>query len=201
MFSSKMKKSITLMLCIIFLSVITAGCSAVNTLSSLKARFSGSEELVVEEPAEDWLETDVDLTGETKDIVLYFSNEEGTALIGEERTIPKVEGIARATINELIAGPHPESGLHGTLPVGTVLQDINIRPDGLAIVDFSSELVSNFSGDSSAEILAVYSIVNTLTQFDTVKEVQILVDGESVETIGGHVSVAASMSRDEGLIQ
>jgi germination protein M len=203
-YKSKIQKPLTLMLFIVFLSAITMGCGAVDSLSSLKARFSGSEEeLVIEEPLEgDWLlETDGDLFGETKDIVLYFSNEDGSSLVAEQRTIPKVEGIARATINELIAGPHPESGLQSTIPAGTVLKDINIRPEGLAIVDFSSELVSNFMGDSNAETLAVYSIVNTLTQFDTVNEVQILVDGEVVETIGGHVSVAAAMTRDEGLIQ
>lgn len=188
----------------VFMCVITLGCSAVDTLSSLKARFSGSEEeLVVEEPMEgDWfLETEGEFTGETKDIVLYFSNEDGSALVAEQRTIPKVEGIARATMHELIAGPHPESGLQSTIPEGTVLKDINIRPDGLAIVDFSSELVTNFMGDSNAETLAVYSIVNTLTQFDTVNEVQILVDGEIVDTIGGHVSVATAMTRDEDIIQ
>ncbi|HHU32164.1 MAG: GerMN domain-containing protein [Zhaonellaceae bacterium] len=204
MFKSKIQKRLTLILLFVFMCLLTVGCSALDTLSSLKARFSGSEgELVVEEPMEeDWLlETEAELFGETRDIVLYFSNEDGTALVAEQRTIPKVEGIARATINELIAGPHPESGLQSTIPEGTVLKDINIRPDGLAIVDFSSELITNFMGDSNAETLAVYSIVNTLTQFDTVDEVQILVDGKIVDTIGGHVSVATAMTRDEGLIQ
>lgn len=204
MFKAKIQKGLTLIMLFTLLSIIAMGCSAIDSLSALKARFSGSEEeLVVEEPLEgDWLlETEGELTSETKDIVLYFSNEDGTALVAEQRTIPKVEGIARATINELLAGPHPESGLQSAIPEGTVLKDINIRPDGLAIVDFSSELVTNFTGDSNAETLAVYSIVNTLTQFDTVKEVQILVDGEIVDTIGGHVNVATAMTRDDSIIQ
>ncbi|WP_227767702.1 GerMN domain-containing protein [Zhaonella formicivorans] len=203
MLSQKLKKSICLLVFVVVIVLITAGCSAVDTLSSLKARFAGSEEPVAVTPEEELegSEVDAELTGETKEIVLYFSDAEGKALVAEERTIPKVEGIARETIKELIKGPHPESGLKATLPEGTALKDINIRPDGLAIVDFSKELVSNFDGDSNSETLAVYSIVNTLTQFDTVKEVQILVDGEQVETINGHVNVFAPIARDDAIIK
>lgn len=195
------KKKMCVLVLVAFLFMLLAGCSAVDTLSSLKARFSGSEEPVVVIPEEgEYIETEVPV-GETKKIVLYFSDAEGKSLVAEERTIPKVEGIARQTMIELTKGPHPESGLISTLPEGTVLKDINIKPDGLAIVDFSQELVSNFAGDSDTETLTVYSIVNTLTQFDTVKEVQILVDGKQVETIAGHVRVSAAMTRDEGLIR
>jgi len=137
----------------------------------------------------------------TAQVVLYFSDASGNYLVPEKRCIAAVEGIARSTIDELIKGPGPGSQLLPTIPQGTVLKDINIRPDGLARVDFSKELAANHSGGSLGESLTVYSIVNTLTQFPTVKQVQFLVDGKYVQTIAGHVDVSAAMGRNESLIK
>ncbi|MGB9660964.1 MAG: GerMN domain-containing protein [Moorellaceae bacterium] len=138
---------------------------------------------------------------EMKKVVLYFADPTGQKLVAEERAIPKVEGIARATVEELIKGPAPGSSLLPTIPKGTVLRDINIRPDGLARVDFSKELVTNHSGGSLGESLTVYSIVNTLTQFPSVKQVQILVEGQYVETIAGHLDVSSAVTRNEAIIK
>lgn len=140
-------------------------------------------------------------TQETRKVILYFSDPTGQKLVAEERAIPKVEGIARAAMEELIKGPAPGSKLLPTIPKGTVLKDINIRPDGLARVDFSKELITNHSGGSLGESLTVYSIVNTLTQFPTVKQVQILVEGKVVDTIAGHVDVSSAMTRNEAIIK
>ena len=140
-------------------------------------------------------------TRETTKVILYFSDPTGQKLVAEERVIPKVEGIARAAMEELIKGPAPGSKLLPTIPKGTVLKDINIRPDGLARVDFSKELITNHSGGSLGESLTVYSIVNTLTQFPTVKQVQILVEGKVVDTIAGHIDVSSAMTRNEAIIQ
>lgn len=137
----------------------------------------------------------------TVDVVLYFSDPSGNHLVATEKAIPAVEGIARATIEQLIMGPDFDSQLLPTIPVGTVLKDINIRPDGLARVDFSKELIANHTGGTLGENLTVYSIVNTLTQFPSVKEVQFLVEGQYVSTIAGHVDVSTAVSRNEELIK
>jgi len=176
------------------------GCALIDRLQAWK---QGGEEPVMEAPVEpeDVQIPENVLTGETKEIMLYFSDDSGQRLVQESRIIPKVEGIARASMQELIAGPSVESGLLPTIPVGTQLRDINVRPDGLCIVDFSGELISNHPGGSMNEEVTVYSIVNTLTQFPTVREVQILVDGEQVETIAGHMDVSTTMARNEDIIQ
>ncbi|TDA67865.1 MAG: hypothetical protein D9V47_10175 [Clostridia bacterium] len=138
--------------------------------------------------------------GDMVTVKLYFSDPSGQYLAEEKRTIPKVEGIGRTTVEELIAGPSPESGLLPTIPVGTVLRDINVRPDGLAIVDFSRDLVNNFVGGSESERLVVYSIVNTLTQFPTVHRVRILVEGQEVDTLAGHVETSAALAPAPDLV-
>ncbi len=134
---------------------------------------------------------------ETIEIVLYFAGGNGK-LVAERREIPKVEGIARKTINELCQGPLCED-LKPTLPPGTKLLDINIR-EGLCTVNFSKELILAHSGGVEQEKLTVYSIVNTLTQFSTVKEVQIWVDGKEVPTIAGYVDVSAPLARNDSFI-
>ena len=127
--------------------------------------------------------TDTDNAAEeTKNVVLYFANEDGT-LEEEQRTIPKQEGLARATVNQLISGPNDEN-LLPTLPSSTILEDIDIS-NGVCTVDFSSDLMTDMPDDQNKQKLALYSIVNTLTQFDTVDSVRILVNGQALETFAG----------------
>ncbi len=130
-------------------------------------------------------------------VVMYFVNEEGE-LVAEQREIPSVIGIARETIRELLLGPKNEM-LSPTIPTGTELLDIDVS-DGLCTVDFSKELIAGHSGGSGSEYLTVYSIVNTLTQFGTIEEVQIRVEGKIVDTIAGHVAVDAPLTRDDEII-
>lgn len=127
---------------------------------------------------------------ETHQVTLYFANEEGR-LEAEQRMIPKQEGLARATVNQLISGPHDES-LLPTLPAATILEDINIS-GGICTVDFSSELLSDLPDDQQKQKLALYSIVNTLTQFDSVDEVRLLVNGQALDSFGG-VDVSAAVA-------
>ena len=134
------------------------------------------------------------VTEEKTLVTLFFADPVDNKLVAEEREIAKVVGIARATIEELIKGP-AGSGLQATLPVSTKLLDINIKEDGLAIVDFSSDLIRDLPVTATAEELAVYSIVNTLAQFPTVQEVEMRVDGRTVDTLLGYVNF------EEGLAQ
>ena len=87
-----------------------------------------------------------------------------------------------------------------TIPDGTKLLDIDIAK-GLARVNLSSEFRDNHWGGSSGEILTVYSLVNTLTQFSTVENVEILVEGEKIETLAGHMDLSAPVSRNAELIK
>ncbi|AGL01615.1 GerMN domain-containing protein [Desulfoscipio gibsoniae] len=134
----------------------------------------------------------------TTTVVLYFADADGY-LQAERRSVNKTAGIARQAMQELCRGPRTQ-GLSATMPDGTRLLDINIR-NGLCTVNFSRELVSKHSGGSGSENATVYSIVNTLTQFSSVEQVQILVDGQVVESIAGHLDVSVPLTRDSELIR
>lgn len=137
---------------------------------------------------------------ETKTVTLYFGHPDGVHLKAEQRIIPKVEGIARATMQELLSGTtDPE--LFQVIPAGTELNDINIRPDGTCVVDFSRELLNSGQNGPKEEQLAVYAIVNTLTEFPTVNQVEILIDGQLAESVTGSVDLLSPLYRDEYLIR
>ena len=119
--------------------------------------------------------------------MLYFGGQDGTSLVPESRVIPKEVGIARSTLNELIKGPATPEYL-SVFPEGTRLLDINVKPDGLCIVNLSHEAcqVTN----QQQEEMMVMAIVNTLGQFPTIKEVTFMIDGEPVQEIGGFLDLS-----------
>ncbi|MBQ2699243.1 MAG: GerMN domain-containing protein [Firmicutes bacterium] len=131
------------------------------------------------------------ISGPLTQVVLYFADSAGN-LSAETRHIVKVEGIARATIGELIHGPQSKE-LSPTLPGGVELKDIDIS-NGICTVDFTAELKDHLNSGSSAEELAVWSIVDTLCQFDTVSSVKILVEGQELQTLNGNVDISATLA-------
>ncbi|PKM82956.1 MAG: hypothetical protein CVU89_02135 [Firmicutes bacterium HGW-Firmicutes-14] len=137
--------------------------------------------------------------GEKVTLALCFADQNGDYLTIEQREIALVPGLARAAVNELIRGPEGK-GLSTTIPEGTRLLDINID-NGLCTVDFSSEFRENHWGGSSGEILTVYSVVNTLTQFATVEKVEILVEGQRIETLAGHMDLTVPVYRNTQIIR
>jgi len=140
---------------------------------------------------------------EKKEVLLYFSDSEGEYLIAEKRPILKkneVKEEAKETILELIKGPKEK--LIPTLPPRTKLLTLQINDAGVAKVNFSLALSKDHPGGSSAEMMTVYSIVNSLAlNFPQIKRVQILIDGKSIETITGHLSLRQPISPKPHLIK
>jgi spore germination protein GerM len=138
-----------------------------------------------------------------REILLYFSDSEGEYLIGEKRKILKKSDMkeeARETIHELILGP--KGKLIPTLPPRTKLLTLQINDAGLAKVNFNPALSKDHPGGSSAEMMTVYSIVNSLTlNFPKIKRVQILIEGKPIETIAGHLSLRQPISSKPDLIK
>lgn len=143
------------------------------------------------------------ILAERKEVVLYFSDSEGEYLVGEKREISKKNELkeeAKEAILELIEGP--KGKLVPTLPPRTKLLTLQISDEGLAKVNFSLALSKDHPGGSSAEMMTIYSIVNSLSlNFSQIKKVQILIDGKPVETITGHLSLKQPVSPKPDLIK
>ncbi len=140
---------------------------------------------------------------ERKQVLLYFSDREGEYLIGEKREIPKKNALkeeAKETVVELIKGP--KGKLVRTLPPRTKLLNLQINDAGLAKVNFNQALSKDHPGGTSAEMMTVYSIVNSLSlNFPQIKRVQFLSDGKPIETITGHLSLKQPVSPKPDLIK
>jgi len=140
---------------------------------------------------------------EKKEVLLYFSDQEGEYLIGEKRGILKKNQVneeAKEMIIELINGPRGK--LIPTLPPRTKLLTLQINDAGVARVSFNLALAKDHPGGSSAEMMTVYSIVNSLAlNFPQIKRVQILIDGKPIETITGHLSLRKSVPPKPDLIR
>jgi hypothetical protein len=121
---------------------------------------------------------------------LYFADPLDACLRVEERPVTPGDGPAatgKALVAALIDGPTQD--LARTLPPGAAVTDVFIR-NGIAYVNLSAGAVSGHPGGSEAELLTVYSIVNTLCfNLSGVEAVKILIEGESVTTFKGHMDL------------
>jgi germination protein M len=132
------------------------------------------------------------------EVKLYFAQQQMEYLVGERRrlVVPRdPRARARALMEALISGP--KTPLVPTLPPGTRLRDIRIRPNGEFVVDLNEAFVKNHPGGSSGELITLYSIVDTLAEnIKAVKSVRILVEGRPRETLAGHISLREPLEPD-----
>lgn len=139
---------------------------------------------------------------ETREIKVYFSDEDGILLKAEKHKIDKGDLVfeAQKAIEALLGGPENIS-LGNTLPQGTRLLGIKLE-GSTAFVDMSTEVIQNHPGGSTGELQTVFSIVNTLTlNFPEIKEVQILVGGKREKTIAGHIDITQPLGPDKKIIK
>ena len=120
-------------------------------------------------------------------IVLYFGKEGDDSCKNNypiEREITKVEGIAKATIEELLKGLTQEeikSGYFTSIPEGVKINSLTII-DGTAKIDFDEILEQGVGG--SCRVLAIREQINqTLMQFSSVKKVIISINGRTEDIL------------------
>jgi len=116
-------------------------------------------------------------------------------LVAERRTIDQatntVEQI-KLTVAGLIEGPPPTSALIRTIPEETEVREVFLDEKGCAYVDFSRAISQNHPGGTTAELVTIASIVNTLTANfpEEIQKVRILIGGKEAKTIAGHIDIS-----------
>ena len=120
------------------------------------------------------------------DITIYTvaMNEDGSKLVPStfHTTDPTPEGRAEAAIGAMATGATPP------LPPGTHVRSVRFD-NGTAIVDLNESFRKNFTGGDQMEALALNAITSTLAQFEGVRKVQILVEGQKIDSLGGAQSL------------
>jgi spore germination protein GerM len=95
---------------------------------------------------------------------------------------------AKQVLNTLLAGP-VDSDLR-TLPPDAALLAFYLLPDGTAVADFSEALATSSPSGIQSEQLAVDSIARTLeANVPRVKRLKILIHGQELDTLAGHVDL------------
>ncbi|SKA05989.1 GerMN domain-containing protein [Selenihalanaerobacter shriftii] len=134
---------------------------------------------------------------ETKKVKLYFSFNQGQNLKAEVRKVT-TDKLYKNTVQELINGPTNEE-LVRTIPDGTQLIDLKLKERTL-VLNFNSKLKENHWGGSTGEMMTIYSIVNTMTQFPEINQVLFLIEGEEVKSLAGHMGLVEPISANEKII-
>jgi len=133
---------------------------------------------------------------------LYFEAPDRDGLLPEERDIafsPDLAQQLRTVVEELAKGPR--AGLVATLPEGTRVLEVFVQAHGVACVSLSPEVATGLPGGSRAELLTVYSVVNTIvTNFPSVSRVQIVVNDQPTLSLGGHIDISRPLSPDMTLV-
>ncbi len=135
---------------------------------------------------------------ETTKVTVYFRDQTGHYLVPFVEEVDKTGGIAKLALEGLFSGP-PQGDLLASVPVGTQVNSINIKTNGTCVVDLT--LPAHVKLDLTQETLAVYGIVDTLTEFRNVKRVQILESGRKKLTFAGNVPIDEPLIRNPTFIK
>jgi sporulation and spore germination protein len=135
-------------------------------------------------------------------VKLFFQAADRRGLALEERAVTFSSDLARqlhAVVEELVRGS--KAGLGATLAPDTRVLHVFVSARGTAYVDLSKEAAANHLGGSEAELVTVYSVVNSLAvNFPAIKRVQILIEDRPVATLAGHVDLTRPLRPDMTLL-
>ena len=168
-----------------------------------ETRQDSSEEEEEEEITEENGKTDLEETSEENNetgpltVKVYYADSNVQYLVGEERIISGAYKYL-VTFIELLKSPL-EPGHIALVPETTKVNKINFD-NGNITLDLSPEFINDrFEGDA-VDILLVYSIVNTLTEFPEINTVDFYISGERLNTIG-QLDISNPLYRDESWIR
>lgn len=172
-------------------------CSAALVLM-LSVRGRSMEKEPYEEPLEDIPVSETAASASAKELqqtVVYYEDGDGY-LVPVQRDVERQDGIAKATLNLMVQSARNDMdaarlGLIPVVPEGTTF-DLDIA-NGHARVDMSRAVLS--AADKQQEENLRTAIVWALTEFDTVKDVSFLVDGQQRDTLTHGTNISGSYTR------
>jgi len=136
-------------------------------------------------------------------VLVYFPSTTGDGLVGEAREIFMTAAPgdrAKQILADLISGPMTETASRA-LPPGTQLRQVYVLEQGTAYVDLSADFKQGIGGGSTEELFAVYSIINSVAlNIPEIRRVGILIEGQPVDTLNGHLDLRRPLPPDPSVI-
>ena len=129
---------------------------------------------------------------------LYFANETGDQLIDTYRTVVYNANISleRLVVEQVLKGPNSDV-VYPTLNSSTQILSVTTR-DYVCYVNLDQSFLDEPNNVTSQ--VAIYSLVNSLTELTSVREVQILVDGDSSRNFMD-LSLSSSFKRNLSIVK
>ena len=123
---------------------------------------------------------------------LYFIDKEGRYLKSVEQKFAaglNPHDLGLSITEALIKGPSLK-GFRKTVPEGTKINALFILDDGRAFIDFDKNIRTLRDYSAQSEMLTIYSIVNSLIlNIEEINRVKILIQGETAQTLSGHIDL------------
>ena len=132
------------------------------------------------------------------EVSLYFADENISHLKAEKRVFKNDEMAVKAVVQAIIDGPKDEN-LCTLIPADTEIISASLSGD-LCTINLNDEF-TNFTGGTSMENLAIFSIVNSLCSIDAVNKVKIDIEGNKSAMFGGHYSLEDAFTKDMSLVK
>ena len=189
-------KSILVLALTLLCAMVLAGCD------EQKQGEAGSKTVVSSSSSSSSYSSSSSQSGSKDQLVnikVYYPDENATGLVAVEKSIKDTDNKYQAAVEALMAGTE-KKGLANVFPKKAKLLQVTVSGK-VAKVNFSRELQKNFVGGSTGEEMLVGSVVNTLTEFPEIQKVQILVDGQEVETLSGHMDLSQPLPRMTELLK
>ena len=187
-------RNILVIVLAVLCTVVLAGCD------EQKKTESGSSAAAVSSSTASGSSKSAGQEAAVTDISVYYPDVNATGLVAVTKNV-KVKGQDKykAAVEALLAGTD-DKRLTTVFPKKTKLLKVAVS-GSTARVDFDKNLTAGFVGGSTGEEMLVGSLVNTLTEFPEIKEVQILVEGKEIDSLSGHLDLSKPVSRMSELIK
>lgn len=157
-------------------------------------------------------DTFVDNTGEDMKkyeqttLTLYFANKTGDGLIKVNRTLRYNTNISleKLVVEQLVSGPIEQKGKENNQTIFPSLSSeikiigVNVK-DSICYVNLNDAFLTNLNNVSTE--IAIYSLVNSLTELPGVVKVQLAVDGETEIMLGEKYALSTLFERNMNLVQ
>lgn len=127
-------------------------------------------------------------------LTLYFASADGHAIVPEQRKVYYDSNTSQemVIVENLLLGPD-ESDSKSVFPQGTRVIDVTTNA-GVCYVNLSSDFLNQ--NYDILETVTIYSIVDSLTELDSVQKVQIYINGETKRVYRDGVDISAPLERD-----
>ena len=132
--------------------------------------------------------------GKETRVNLYFYDKDAENLVKVSRKIKDTRNIPKSAVEELIRGPQ-EIGLSPVFRKDVRLKDFFIK-DNIAYLDFDKNLL-NYGGGTTQELGIVGSLVLTITEFNYISKVQILIEGKKIKYLPEGTEIKEPLERKD----